>query len=311
MGASAQRVVVGVREGPESVAALRYGIESAMRRRIGVVVAHAYVAADVAPSVAADGAAPSSAGAANPSRVRARTAVDLVLGRVVVPPTLPLVTVIQAGPPLAVLGRLAPTAAEVVVGQHQLNLAERLTEGRLIGPLASHAACPVVIVPPYFRHREHRKEEQLVVPVDGLSAADAVLEYAFGEAERRQARVTVLHASPGSRDPGGGDTVRLLAEIAAGAVAAYPDVRYDIVVVRGEAGEQIVRASRNASLLVLGRPRPSPMRDWRVGAWRLGGWLRSVTRDVLKRTRCPLAVVPPVLAPPDATVLAPPETRYG
>jgi nucleotide-binding universal stress UspA family protein len=168
---------------------------------------------------------------------------------------------------------------------------ERLTEGSLAGPLAARASCPIVVVPPYHRQRGPHAEDEVVVALDATSAAEAALQFGFEEAALRQARLVALHASP--PDLTGADALReseaerrTLAEMLAGWKADFPEVSVQTVVLSGEPQDLIVQASRNAGLMIVGRPHGSL----------IGRWSRSVAHTVLKRTRCPIAVVPPSTA---------------
>lgn len=286
MSSALRPVVVGVTEGPESVAAARYAVHAAQLRRTGMVVAHGYVlpSTDAALGVSL----------AEDFRARADQIVDEVLAGVVVPPHVEVTRVVAVRPPLALLTELSATAGLVVLGQHHLTLVERLTEGRIAGPLVAHAPCPVVVVPPYHRQRPPRTQDRLVVALDGVSAAESVLRFAFEEATLRGARVTALHAlglevAPRDWDHEAELSTATLGEILAGFRADYPDVTVDTVVAPGDAEDLIVQASRDATLMVVGLPHRS----------RLGAWTRSVARSVLKRTRCPLAVVPGSVLAPD------------
>jgi nucleotide-binding universal stress UspA family protein len=59
-------------------------------------------------------------------------------------------------------------------------------------PTARRSACPLVVV----RGRRRDAMRRIVVGVDGSNAAEAASDWAFDEADRHGASVTVLHASP-------------------------------------------------------------------------------------------------------------------
>jgi nucleotide-binding universal stress UspA family protein len=168
--------------------------------------------------------------------------------------------------------------------------------GRRLGSvarrLAGQAECPVVLVTadtsPAF--------DEIVVGTDGSDDAAAALEFGFGEAELRDARLTALyiwarpHAaqlesshdwmlSVGPANPNA--TARLAQEVAPWQ-RKHPGVLVTEDTVHGEPGRVLTFASGHADLIVVHE---------RDGA-RLAPGLGSVAAELLQHTHCPVAVIP-------------------
>jgi nucleotide-binding universal stress UspA family protein len=191
-------------------------------------------------------------------------------------------TVVEDSTPFDLLTRLGADAAQVVLGQHHLSIRERIPDASLGSELAAALDCPVVIVPPGLPGN-HGARPPVVVALDGETDAHAALEIAFDEAELRRLMVIALHAAPLATLPSHTtDDERDLAEILAGWKADHPDVVVQTLVTPAEPTELIIQASRNAALMVVGRPHEPG----------LGAWSRSVAGAVLKLAHCPLVIAP-------------------
>ena len=175
---------------------------------------------------------------------------------------------------------------------------------------ARDAECPVVVVP-----KPGRKVDDAALPIEpgprvvvGLqvdSPDEATLAFAFAEAARRGARVQAvaayawpLHlwsAVAAEVVPPLADQDAVEAEtrtLAEGLLAAHrerhPDVRAESYVVPGDAAGHLVAASRDASLVVVGRHRRRLLAPARM--------MGSVAQAVLLHAAAPVAVVPPAPA---------------
>lgn len=139
----------------------------------------------------------------------------------------------------------------------------------------------------------------IVVGVDGSSTSAAALRWALEEAVRGGAEVEAVtarervpafvHSTPTRLSPHGEQPhrhpVRELHDLVAAASArlrSAPEVTE--VVLAGDPVEGLVRSSRHADLLVLGA-------HGRGGA--AGMLLGSVLSDCLRRSACPVVVIPP------------------
>ncbi|MFF8598017.1 universal stress protein [Streptomyces sp. NPDC015232] len=136
----------------------------------------------------------------------------------------------------------------------------------------------------------------VAVGVDLREEADAVLGFAFEEAERRQASLHVVHVQqlplltglgpamvPDVRPAVQAEIERSLDALLEPWRTKYPAVTTASRVLIGSAGPELVRASADAALVIVGRrTRRSP----------LGSRIGSVAHAVLHHGRPPVAVVP-------------------
>ncbi|GAA5076188.1 nucleotide-binding universal stress UspA family protein [Thermocatellispora tengchongensis] len=186
------------------------------------------------------------------------------------------------------LVELSAGAELVVVGSRGLDAVARETVGSVAGRVAAGAACPVIVV---------RGPGPVPLPpapgpvVAGMTddTPDEVLAFALGEAEVRALDLLTVHAGELRPAPS-----RPFAAEAGGALRSaerdftthllpwrerYPSVHMQSRFVAGPPGEALLAASREASLLVLGRGAEP-------------GRLGAVTGHVLQHAMCPVAVVP-------------------
>ncbi|MEU1054634.1 universal stress protein [Streptomyces sp. NPDC005876] len=210
------------------------------------------------------------------------------------------------GFPGAVLPELSADAQLLVLGSRGRGGFATLVLGSTSLAAARDAECPVVVVP-----RPGREVPGGAVPpepgprvVVGLhvdSPDDATLAFAFAEAEPRGARVQAVAAypwpvpawtAPGQVVPPVIDEAAVESEtrvLAEGFLAPYrerhPGVRAEPHVVPGDAAGNLVAASRDADLVVVGRHRRRLLAPARM--------LGSVTHAVLLHAAAPVAVVPP------------------
>jgi nucleotide-binding universal stress UspA family protein len=158
--------------------------------------------------------------------------------------------------------------------------------------LASRARCPVV-----FTAAGSRPDvREIVVGTDDSDEATAALEFSFGEADVRGARLTALyaweHPEEGrldgyhdwvlSVDPVDNGAAALLSEQVAPWRHKYPEVIVTESPVRGHAGRVMAFASQSTDLIVVGGRR-GPASSLGLG---------PVTYAMLRHAQCPVAVIP-------------------
>ncbi|MEV0804045.1 universal stress protein [Kribbella sp. NPDC050281] len=190
--------------------------------------------------------------------------------------------------------REATSAVLVVVGSRGLGAFRDLAMGSVSAHVATHATCPVVVVPPQWQ--TGRRTGEIVVGVDGSKCSLEAIEFAFERAQARQATLTAVMAwhdpvSTGPKDPLlyiydvdalEEESAALLAESIAGHRDKFPDVLVREELVRGIARDVLIAAGKAAELLVVGsRGR---------GAFR-GLLLGSTSRALVHHPPCPVAVV--------------------
>ncbi|MEU7872140.1 universal stress protein [Dactylosporangium sp. NPDC049140] len=160
--------------------------------------------------------------------------------------------------------------------------------------VAAHADAPVLVA-----RTARRPGGPVVLGVDGWLLAPEAAAFAFEEATMRGVPLVGVYVWPvvadvalSGVDPFDYDIVtardeayRVLAEALAGWSVKYPDVPVEHrTVLAAHAGEQLIQATADASMLVLGARS-------HIGAGEL--ILGSVTRFALQLGRCPVAVLRP------------------
>lgn len=132
---------------------------------------------------------------------------------------------------------------------------------------------------------------KIVVGVDGSEGSVAALRWALEEAQRREARVDVIHAWHHPYTDGmAAYTVdqeeherRILDRSLAAAGPAAPGVRVETILTHGGAASILLDAAKGADLLVVGS---------RGRGGFLGVLLGSVSQHCAHHTPCPLVIVP-------------------
>jgi len=281
-------VVVGVDGSASSQLALRWAADEAGRMQRPLHVVHALetevVLSDKLPLGTKEAAASSDA--------IVTEAVDLA--RTLAPGV--------SATPHSVTG-FAPTtliaasrvAATVVLGSHGRGALPSALLGSVSQQVAIHASCPVVVVRDDGA-LEGATSKLVVVGVDGSKASVPVLDFAFSYAASTGSSVTAVHTwwwepleGVSLGEPWTGDWTQiasqettLISEMLAGWAERYPGVPVHRHVVRGDPVIELLEQSRDASLLVVGS---------RGRGGFIGLLLGSVSRRILKRATCPVAVV--------------------
>ncbi|HET7306073.1 MAG TPA: universal stress protein [Segeticoccus sp.] len=297
-------IVVGYAD-RDSETALAFAIAEAERRGLPLRVVHAYATTADYPW---GWGYPIPAGdferAQGALRDHART-VLAELGKRIEDqhPTVPFTATIANTTPGAALVGASDEAALLVVGHGRHPVAK--TMGSTAAAAATHARCPVVIAPSVTDpdatqpddSAEHvgdsRFSGPVVVGLDDSPECDDALGFAFQQAAARHVPVVALHAwwvDPvflPTAIPGAWDEVDARARGAVDTLLArwkarFPEVEVQPALARMRPADALVEASRSAQLLV-------------VGSRGRGGFssllLGSVSRRVLHRAQCPVAVV--------------------
>ncbi|WP_326751511.1 universal stress protein [Streptomyces hirsutus] len=201
---------------------------------------------------------------------------------------VPLATELLDGTPSVVLCQKAAQARMVVVGSRRLSRPEELfSAGSVAVPVSAQADCPVVVV--REPERAGQRHPHLVVGVDGSESSRTAMEFAVEEAALHSA---ALHAVWVWRRPvvSFGDEAaelderrRILSETVAGRGGKYPDVKITHEVLRGHPVEELALASIGALVVVVGRHGRGGYSGMRLG---------SVVHGLLHRAECPVITVP-------------------
>lgn len=287
-------VVVAVDGSTASGAALHWAVRYASREGRALTVVHACgfpgAIADLEDLVA------SERGLRSVGRALASEAEDVAR---LAAPDVAVSSVVVMGSPGTVLVEASETAAVVIMGARGRGAITSVLLGSVSAQVAREAHCPVVVVREYPDTSVDTADAPVVVGVDGTNASTAAVEFAFHQASMHRVPLTVLHATWDLRERAASvldvtsyqdrinlseEQERLVAETVAGLGEKYPDVPVTELYLRGEPVHQLVDASRAASLVVVGS------RGRRLLSSTLLG---SVSRAVVERAECPVAVVRP------------------
>ncbi|GAA2348528.1 universal stress protein [Streptomyces kunmingensis] len=211
--------------------------------------------------------------------------------------------------PVAALLAASDQARLLVLGSRGLGGLTGFVVGSVAHAVVARTVRPVVLVRAEQRAEdEHDRDKEgegttatpyrdVVVGLDLERPDDAVLEFAFDAAGRRAGRLRVVHGlrlPPYYTRHAGSLGPELHAQLVAGARKVlntvlrpwrrkYPGVDVTEQAFTGGAGLHLVRAARDASLVVVGR---------RHRHSALGGHVGPVTQAVLHHATVPVAVVP-------------------
>ncbi|MER7001160.1 universal stress protein [Streptomyces sp. NPDC000410] len=282
-------VLVGVVDAEEQRLVVRHAAEEAVRRGTVLRILHAVEW-------------PLPAGSAK-SVGRTPTYVELA-ERVIAPfaeamaqqfPQLEVVPDLVSGSPAPALIGRSSEASLIVVGHRGTGGFPRLPLGSVSLQVATHSACPVLVVRP--GESAEPKENRVVVGVDVEDLPSGLMKFALDAADSRHAALEVVYADTRpellAAGPSGpllatGEAVSSSADEALEKVLApyrsqHPDLDVRVRVERRRPAHSLVDASRHASLLVVGS-------HGRTGLKRL--LLGSVSGEVLHTAACPVVVVP-------------------
>jgi nucleotide-binding universal stress UspA family protein len=272
---TAHHVVVGVDGSLNAVRALDWASDEAARRGAALRVVHAVPDRDEAGPVLASAAA----------RVRQRH------------PALSVVTKAAAGGAVRALVRESEGADLTVVGTRGFGGVTGLLAGSVSLRLAAHVHGPLLVV-----RGDHPcdGERSVLLGLEGDSDADAAC-YAFHEAERRGARLNVLHSSHRYVTPelpslipatSPGQRRRAQNDLAEEAVPRFnlaklreehPQVDVESRTVRRGPAQALLDATRESAVVVIGAHRRTSRPGPQVG---------PVGHTLLHRSHCPVALVP-------------------
>lgn len=185
---------------------------------------------------------------------------------------------IAEGQPFQTLSEEAAHAAMLVVGVDASAWFGPLFGGSVTERLISHSDCPVAVVP------ERAWPDELtgptVVAIDTRTPARGPLRFAFEHADRTNHELHVAHVIPEKAMFHESHSHKIgLSEVLAGWSQEFPDVNVKHRFFFDESNEGCVRASEEASLLILGR-RHSHI------------FGHPVLAEIAKRAHCPCVVVP-------------------
>lgn len=280
-----QGIVVGLDGTDQADAAAQWAAEEAVLRGTGVHLVHVKGTSPEAllPFAAQEPDEPWA------EDLLARTAAGLRERH----PRLSVTTRLLPSDPVASLVAAADEGDLLVLGSRALSGVAGYLIGSVGMSVAGLVKRPVVLVRALDTSPS---QEAIVVGVDLRQPVDTVLGFAFEEAARRLARVRVVYAQqlpayatlgppmvPDIRLTVGPEIQRSLDDLLEPWRAKFPDLTATGHVAIGSAGQELVRAARDAALVVVGRRTPGSTPGARLG---------SVAHAVLHHSRSPVALVP-------------------
>lgn len=286
-----QTVTVGLDGSRESLAAVDWAAEEALRRAVPLRLLQVWNGDDdprtrfVDPATAR-GWGERTLGTAE-RRLRRRH------------PDLAVETEWVCGDPVEVLGTAGDESEPLVLGSRGLGTLAGFLSGSVSLAVVARARRPVVLVRPHD-HPEPGADGpagEVVVGLDVSRPADEVLAFGFAAADRYGCGLRVLHswAVPAAYGPDMGgalplfteevarDSRRALDEALTPWREKYPDVPAVPECRQGRPAQDLVEASHDARLVVVGR---------RNRRGRIGAHIGAVTHGVLHHCPAPVAVVP-------------------
>ncbi|KWV31544.1 universal stress protein [Micromonospora rifamycinica] len=263
-GSTGGPVVVGLGATPTDLGMVRLAAREADTHGRSLALVHAFnwEAALAGPSLAG------SRDTAEELIARAATAANEVA------PAVPVSGEIVEGAPVGVLVRRSETAFLVAIGDGGMTGCGRCVPADAPAvQLAARAGCPVLVVRP-----EPPPPGPVLVGVDGSPGSRAALDFAFGCAARRPARVIVVRVVEPGRPDGDDDP---LGALVAEARRHHPEVAAECHTVHGDPGTVLVEQSRSAQVALVGARGDQPGR----------GMLGEVSQTLLYHAPAPVIVV--------------------
>ncbi|MDD7967906.1 universal stress protein [Actinomycetospora lemnae] len=281
-------VVVGTDGSESSLAAVRWAARTAASTGRGLHVVLAYGAVD--PTLLAD----ASLWRRYQHEIEAQARHELARAVEAARAEAPAVAVSEElvdGPAAEALMERAGSGLLVVGEQGADGLGGALL-GSVASTVASHAEGPVVIV---RGTAGPGPDAPVVVGVDGSPASDAAIDFAVAVADAEGRPLVAVHTWSDplietvpeafiDLDAITEDERRVLVEQLSGRSATHPDLQVTTVVTRSRPARALLETARGARLLVVGT---------RGRGGFAGLLLGSVSRAVVHRAPCPVAVVPP------------------
>lgn len=292
-------IIVGVDGGEGGRAAIRYATEEAKRRGTGIRIVHVmpvfpptatYPVAYVLTS-----AESRQMGSTILAEARKAAAAELGGQRVT--------TTLLTGTPVPSLVQTSASAGLIVLGDEPRPALERLATGSILTGVAAHAPVPVVAVPTSWTPAARRR--RVVVGVNDCDDSAGLVRRAVDAATERDVELVVLHAweLPTLYDDltlshvevrNWEDTSRraiqhVIDQVSRSTLTVHPRIE----IRHGQPARVLVDSTDSADLLVIGRRRRAFP----------GGHLGSTGRAVLRNSRCPVEVLPPIAVQADDLLL--------
>ena len=214
-------------------------------------------------------------------------------------PGLEVGTAAREWSPVTALVQESQHAELVVLGSRGLGGFTGLLVGSTAVAVAAHAHCPIVVVRGRSPHDPPPRTGPVLVGSDGSPDSEAAIAFACEEARLRGTGLVVVHTwsdvladgmlrpHPLQEDPveiAAEERVKL-AEQVVGWQRKYPDLGFELEVVRGRPVRTLLERGEGAQLIVVG---------CRGRGGFTGMLLGSTSQALIAHSPCPVAVVRPV-----------------
>ena len=308
MGTMNNYVVVGAFGSATSRSAVRWAASYAASQATSLVLVHAGVSPELSTGDDAGRGRASSARA----RARSTLATSRVIAHAAAGASLPVETVLTPAPPDEALTDWGKNACMIVVGSRRRGGFARAVLGSVSNVVATHALCPVAVVPAPHPVRPPSSDTgtdappaPVVVGIDFSSDTDdSVLAVAFAQAARLGVGLHAVHAyTPPDSSPAlsgyiqfgpqrgpSASAQRWLDSILAPWSHKYPAVEITTAVVDDYPSHAILADATHAQLIVVGSRSRGAISPLFTG---------SASRAVLHHAAIPTIIVPSITRPTD------------
>ncbi|MFF1284523.1 universal stress protein [Streptomyces sp. NPDC058299] len=298
-----RHVIAGIDDSPQSLAAAHWAAREATRRGAALCLVHAREwHPRPAPTVPADMSERALA-----EELPERAANSMRAAH----PGLQVIGQAPADSPVSALLKAAEQAELLVLGSRGLGGVAGFVMGSVSQQVVARASHPVVLVrvggstaDEHFSAPDGISPDEIpgipyrdvVLGLDTGRSCDGLIEFAFDAAGRRGSSLRVIHIFSRPPDfaatdrivPVSGPELRAEQELAVAAVLRpwcekFPEVAVTESVTEGRAADELISASADAALVVVGR---------RIRETRLGIHLGPVAYAALHHAPCPVSVVP-------------------
>lgn len=206
---------------------------------------------------------------------------------------------VAEGSPIDMLLDMSKDVTMLVLGSRGLGGLSGMVLGSVSASVVSHADCPVVVVREDNPVTDNNKYGPIVVGVDGSDVSQKATEYAFAEADARNAELIAVHtwmdmqaqsslagltAAQGEWEEIENEQVKLLSERLSPLMEKYPNVSMTKVITRDRPVRALADQAEGAQLLVVGSHGRGGFKGMLIG---------STSRALLQSAPCPLMVVRP------------------
>ena len=280
---ASDRIVVGVDASASARSALIWAADECRVRSRSLLVAHAPDRTDAVVALRYG-----ETGLRAADDVGAHLLMQLVMLASARQPGVPVSSALAHSPAAEALIDLSILSDLVVVGRRPGGGTTLSLLGSIADRVAAHATCPVAVVPVDHHLRAVPTGRRIVVGASADPAGQAAIRFAFDEAAFRGVSVCAVQAIAPTIAAAAKAPMRrraappALDRILIDARSRHPEVSVERRRLAGDAGEVLLRLSREAELVVIGCHHSDDRWSTRLG---------RVPSTPLNQIQCPLVIV--------------------